>query len=135
MGDRPAQPSLMLLVTKAGTLSPGPGLGIVGSSGSKVLGPGHFMGSCPEKQGLGTTPAVLESKHKKAYLQPPREMPVVPKPYGGHSLPGGWIMDRRFALPGQGLLTGSFPDCHLFSKVPEDRRAGKGPKPPWHLCI
>ena len=53
--------------------SPRPGQGIVASSGRQVSGPGHFMGSCPEKQGLSTTPAVLESKHEKAYLQRPSE--------------------------------------------------------------
>lgn len=67
--------------------SPRPGQGIVASSGRQVSGPGHFTGSCPEKQGLGATPAGLESKHEKAYLQRPSETPVLPKPYAGHLLP------------------------------------------------
>lgn len=66
--------------------APRPGWGIVGSSGSQVAGPGHFMGFCPEKQGLGTstTPAGLESKREEAWLQPPRGPPVL---YAGHVLP------------------------------------------------
>lgn len=59
----------------------------MGSSGSRVSGPGHFMGFCPEKQGLGATPAMLGSKGETAYLRPPGEMPVLPNPTRGTSCP------------------------------------------------
>lgn len=94
-----------------------------------VLGPGHVLGCCPEKQGLKTAPEMLESACGTDRLQHTVRHHL---PQTSHGAPPAPRTDTDPAA----LCQDRDPQLAVFLMVKCLRTGGwKSPKLPWHLCI